>query len=162
MKVVRTPAATRVQEDILPGMNRSPTPPVESDQFPSFDFGQWSNRDISSFLHTIHQSAPDSGRKQEHSFDFDAEQNADDERQPLIPGSVRTVRHTRHSRHYDDEDNPYRHDDYLFAQTQTKRCCGTNRITACLLSFVVVVFVLASILRLFRLVAVGCINEITS
>ncbi|KAF7190927.1 hypothetical protein HII31_08086 [Pseudocercospora fuligena] len=81
-----------------------------------------------------------SGSKKQEPYDFDAEQNADDERTPLV-GTVRTPRRYMHHHRFAGSISQNSMDDY---DDNRGRWCCSGRLGACLLTTLVVILVIVS------------------
>ncbi|KJX93337.1 phospholipid metabolism enzyme regulator like protein [Zymoseptoria brevis] len=82
-----------------------------------------------------------SNRKQEHPYDFDTEQNADDERTPLM-GTVRTPR--RHVSRFSNSASHTMLDDYEFESRGNRLWCFTGRAGACVLTTIMLILVVVA------------------
>lgn len=81
-----------------------------------------------------------SGSKKQEPYDFDAEQNADDERTPLV-GTVRTPRRYMQHHRFAGSISQHSVDDY---DDNRGRWCCSGRLGACLLTTLVVIMVIIS------------------
>lgn len=84
------------------------------------------------------------GRKQEHPYDFDAEQNADDERQPLLSGSSRTPRHGRHMHRISGGRRDSISEEFEYQDRRRYCGCFRGRLGACMLTTLMLILVVVS------------------
>lgn len=83
-------------------------------------------------------------KKQEHPYDFDAEQNADDERQPLLTGTIRTPRHGRHLHRISGGRRDSISDEFEYHDRRRYCGCFSGKLGACMLTALMLVLVVVS------------------
>ncbi|KAF2213506.1 hypothetical protein CERZMDRAFT_111179 [Cercospora zeae-maydis SCOH1-5] len=86
-------------------------------------------------------------RKQEQPYDFDAGQNADDERTPLMGhGTVRTPRRSQYHPHRFANSTTHSLENYYPEEDEERGWCGVKRWGGCMLTTLVLVLVVVSAL----------------
>lgn len=83
-------------------------------------------------------------KKQEHPYDFDAEQNADDERQPLLSGTIRTARHGRHLHRISGGRRDSISDEFEYQDRRRYCGCFRGKLGACMLTTLMLILVVVS------------------
>lgn len=84
------------------------------------------------------------GKKQEHPYDFDAEQNADDERQPLLSGTIRSARHGRHTHRISGGRRDSISEDFEYQDRKRYCGCFKGKFGACVLTTLMLILVVIS------------------
>jgi len=83
-------------------------------------------------------------KKQEHPYDFDAEQNADDERQPLLSGTIRSSRHGRHTHRISGGRQDSISDEFEYQDRKRYCGCFKGKFGACILTTLMLILVVVS------------------
>lgn len=83
-------------------------------------------------------------KKQEHPYDFDAEQNADDERQPLLTGTMRSSRHGRHTHRISGGRRDSMSDEFEYQDRKRYCGCFKGKFGACMLTTLMLILVVVS------------------